>query len=204
MRVRYPPNGYCLINKCPSSWVHSIILGFRSHPSGLFVPVAVTVSLSFLRSDKPVYSTASIRPLGPCQPTSAMAGPIFSYLRNPNPTFPGRLYDFQLTPLCRGGAPIWGINKSRVPGPVLDRRLHINCLELKVVMAGLLGQLGFSTPGPPGFDRYGQYNSSFLYQQTRRDLFPNLIAFISGSLYVVTSSGYSSQSQAHTIQAVCM
>ena len=40
-------------------------------------------------------------------------------------------------PLCRGGAPIWGINKSRVPGPVLGHRLHINCLELKAVMAGL-------------------------------------------------------------------
>ena len=57
--------------------------------------------------------------------------------------------------------------------------------------------LGFSVSGPPGFDCYGQHNSSFLYQQTRRVPFPFLVSSSSGSLYVATSSGHSSQSQAH-------
>ena len=72
-----------------------------------------------------------------------------------------------------------------------DRQLHINynCCPM---------QLGFSAPGPPGFDRYGQHYSSFLYQQTMRDPFPNLVASSSGSLYVAAGSGHSSQSKAHT------
>ena len=76
----------------------------------------------------------------------------------------------------------------RLPAP------YINCLELKAVIATL--HHCFSAPGPPGFDRYGQYNSSFLYKKTRRDPFPNLVASSSGP-YVATSSGQSSQSQAH-------
>ena len=58
--------------------------------------------------------------------------------------------------------------------------------------------LGFSAPGPPGFDRYGQYNSSFLYQQTRRDPFPVIVMSSSGSFCVATSSDHSSQSQTHS------
>ena len=57
--------------------------------------------------------------------------------------------------------------------------------------------LGFSAAGPPILDRYGQYNSSFLYQQTRRDTFPLLVTSRSGSLYVAQSSEHSSHSQAH-------
>ena len=37
--------------------------------------------------------------------------------------------------------------------------------------------LGPSAPGPPGYDRYGQFDSSFLYQQARRDPFPHLVTF---------------------------
>ena len=36
--------------------------------------------------------------------------------------------------------------------------------------------LGSNAPGPPGYDRYGQFDSSFVYQQTRRDTFPHLVA----------------------------
>ena len=64
-------------------------LGLRSYPSGSFVPETSSTSFSFVRSDRPVYATASIRPIGPCQPTSALAGPTFSYLRNPDPPFSG-------------------------------------------------------------------------------------------------------------------
>ena len=69
-------------------------LGLRSYPSGSFIPETVTTLFSFLRSDRPVYATASVRPVGPCQPTAAMAGPVFSYLRNPYPSVSGGVYDF--------------------------------------------------------------------------------------------------------------
>ena len=37
--------------------------------------------------------------------------------------------------------------------------------------------LGSNAPGPPGFDHYGQFDSSFVYQQARRDPFPHLVTF---------------------------
>ena len=37
--------------------------------------------------------------------------------------------------------------------------------------------LGSSAPGPPGYDRYGQFDSSFVYQRKRRDPFPHLVMF---------------------------
>ena len=43
--------------------------------------------------------------------------------------------------------------------------------------------LGFSAPGPPGFDHYGQYNSSINKQGGT----PLLVASSGGSLYVATS-----------------
>ena len=70
-------------------------LGLRSHPSGSLVPETPSTSFSFVRSDRPVYGTASsIRPSGPCQPFTAMAGPTFSYLRNPSPHVSGGVHDF--------------------------------------------------------------------------------------------------------------
>ena len=65
----------------------------RSYPSGSFSPETVTTLFSFLRSDRPVYASASVRPVGPCQPTTAMAGPVFSYLRNPYKSVSGGVYD---------------------------------------------------------------------------------------------------------------
>ena len=69
-------------------------LGLRSYPSGSFVPETSSTSFSLIRSDRPVYATALIRPTGPCQPSTALAGPMFSYLRNPYLHVSGRLYDF--------------------------------------------------------------------------------------------------------------
>ena len=45
-------------------------LGLRSYPPRSFVPETPSTSFSLIRSDGPVYATASIRPSGPCQPTS--------------------------------------------------------------------------------------------------------------------------------------
>ena len=69
-------------------------LGLRSYPSGSFVPETPSTSFSLIRSDKPVYATASIRPTGPYQPSTALAGPTFSYLGNPYPHVSGGLHDF--------------------------------------------------------------------------------------------------------------
>ena len=88
-------------------------LGLRSYPSGSFVPETSSTSFSLVRSDKPVYATASIRPTGPCQPSTALAGPTFSYLRNPYPHISGGLHNFygRLHPgvgCSHGGFPDFG------------------------------------------------------------------------------------------------
>ena len=69
-------------------------LGLGSYPSGSFAPETPSTSFSFIRSDRPVYATTSMRPSGPCQPSAALAGPMFSYLRNPSPNVSGGFHDF--------------------------------------------------------------------------------------------------------------
>ena len=114
-------------------------LGLRSYPSGSFVPetvTTVTTLFSFLRSDRPVYATASVRSVGPCQATTAMAGPVFSYLRNPYPSVSDRVYDFHGRLHSGVGRPH---GDSQISGTwtLQDFELHINCLELKAVGAAL-------------------------------------------------------------------
>ena len=87
-------------------------LGLGSYPSRSVIPEAVTTTVSLLRTDEPVFSTASVRPAAPCQPTSAVAGPIFSNVRYPHPTyFHGRFYPGV-------GRPYGGLRYFQVPGPV--------------------------------------------------------------------------------------
>ena len=111
-------------------------LGFRSYPFGTFVPEAITVSLSFLRSDKPDYTIASIRPVGPCKPTSAMAG-LFLHQELQSDLGSKRISRFLRTPLRRGGRPYEGIpNLGYLDlfGPPAPYQLF----ELKAVIAALL------------------------------------------------------------------
>ena len=63
------------------------LLGLRSHPTGLSTLEALTTTLSFIRSDKPVFNTVAFRPCSPCYPMQAVAGPIVSHIRNPYLTF---------------------------------------------------------------------------------------------------------------------
>ena len=81
-----------LFSSVSAYWVTQ--LGLRSYPSGSFVPETPSTSFLLIRSDKPVYATASIRPTGPCQPFTALVGPTLSYLRNPYPHVSGGLHDF--------------------------------------------------------------------------------------------------------------
>ena len=102
----FPPNikrlSMCVPNILPDSFVeqrgvpvHGITqLGLRSHPTGSDTHEAFTMTFLFVMSDKPVYTTVSIRPFSPCYPTQAMAGPIISHIRNSYPAFPGRVHDF--------------------------------------------------------------------------------------------------------------
>ena len=50
----------------------------------------------------------------------------------------------------------------------------------------------------PSNDIYGQFDSSFICQQARRDPVPYLVAFSSGAFYVVTSSEHRSPSKTHS------
>ena len=169
-------------------------LGLRSYPSGSFVPETTTMLLSFFRPDRSVYTTASVRPLGPCQLTPAMAGPVFFYLWNPYPSFPGRFYDFHGRLHSGLGRPHGGFPNFGYMGP--SGPPHINCLELKAVEAALHHWTP-SASGPPGDDRYRHFNSSFLYQQTRGDSVPHLVTPGGGAFYLVTSSEHSCPRKTH-------
>ena len=115
------------------------IVAHAHHLSSLLVQTYAQVSQlmgSLVRSDRTVYATASIRPSGPCQPSAALAGPTFSYLRNPNPHVSGGFHDF--TDASTQG---WGarMGDSQISGfwTLTDRKLHISCLELKAVVCAL-------------------------------------------------------------------
>ena len=126
-------------------------LGLRSYTSGLFVPGTPSTSFSLIRSDKPVYATESIRPTGPCQPFTALAGPTFSYIRNPYPHISGGLHVFY------GGLHA-GVGRSHGGFPdfgYLDPYRPQAPYQLSGAQGGSLCRtaLGPSAPGPPGYDR---------------------------------------------------
>ena len=133
-----------------------------------------------------------IRPAGPCHPNSAMVG-LFSYYGNTHSSFPGGHYD--LTPPCGGGGHTGDFQISGT-WTRLDHKLHISCLELKAVISAI-HQWDSVLQDCQVFYHYILYNSSFLYQQTRRDTFSFLAASSNGSSYVATRSEHGSHSQAH-------
>ena len=142
-------------------------LGLRSYPSGSFVPETPSTSFSFVRSDKPVYATAPIRPCGPCQPTAAMAGPTFSYLRNPDPLLSGGLHNFHRRFQSGLGRSHGGFQDFGYLDPYRPQAPH----QLSGAQGGYLRPtaLGSSASGPPGHGRHGQFDSGFIYQQAGRD-----------------------------------
>ena len=77
-------------------------LGLRSHPPGSITHEAPTTTFSFIKSDKPVYSTLSIRLLSSFHRNEAMTGPIVSHIRNPYPTISGGIHDFHASTQCWG------------------------------------------------------------------------------------------------------
>ena len=126
-----------------------------------------STSFSFVRSDKPVYATAQIRPCGPCQPTTAMAGPTFSYLRNPDPPLSGGLHYLHGRLQSGLGRSHGGFQDFGYLDPYRPQAPH----QLSGAQGGYLRPtaLGSSASGPPGHDRHGQFDSGFIYQQAGRD-----------------------------------
>ena len=171
-------------------------LGLRSYPSGSFVPETSSTSFSFVRSDRPVYATASIRPIGPCQPTSAMAGPTFSYLRKPDPPISGGLYDFHGRLQSGLGLPHGGFQDFGYLDPYRLQAPH----QLSGVQSGYFcpTALGSSASGPPGHGRHGQFDSGFIYQQAGRDSLLHPAALNCRSFPLVRVSGHNSMGKTHS------
>ena len=171
-------------------------MGLRSHPSGSTVPETPATSFPFFRSDRPVYATASFRPSGPCQPSTALAGPTFSYLRNPSPHVSGGVHDFYGRIHAGVGGSHGGFPDFGYLDPYRPQASH----QLFGAQSGIScpTALGSNAPGPPGYDRYGQFDSSFVYQQTRRDSFPHLVAVDSRSSPLVRGSEHNSPSKTYT------
>ena len=171
----------------------SQLLGSHNWASG----ETPSTSFSFIRSDRPVYATASIRSTGPCQPSTALAGPTFSYLRNPYPHILGGIHDFY-----RRFHPVVGRSHLGFPdfGYLDPYRPQAPYQLSGGVQGGSLcpTALGSIAPGPPGYDRYGQLDSSFVYQQARRDPFPHLATFDSRASPLVRGSEHNSPSKTYS------
>ena len=108
---------------------------------------------------------------------------LFSYLRNPYPHISGGIHDFygrfhSGVGCSHGGFPDFGyLDPYRPQAPY----------QLSGAQGGSLcpTALGSSAPGPPGYDRYIQFDSSFIYQQAWRDPFPHLVTFDSRASHLV-------------------
>ena len=160
-------------------------MGLRSYPSGSFVPETLQIC-----------ATVSIRSTGPCQPSTALAGPTFSYLRNPYPHISGGIHNFY-------GRFHLGVVRSHGGFPdfeYLDPLRPQAPYQLSGAQGGSLcpTALGSSAPGPPAYDRYGQFDSSFVYQQARRDPFPHLAMFDSRASPLVRGSEHNSPSKTYS------
>ena len=110
-------------------------LGLRSYPNGSSIPETPSTLFSFIRSDRPVYATASIRPPGPCQPWQWQDP---SFLTS---GIPIRTFQADLTIFTDASTQGWGadMGDSKISGTWTrtDRKLHINCLKLKAVIFAL-------------------------------------------------------------------
>ena len=188
------PQGTKLHSSVPASGITQ--LGLRSYPSGSFVPETSSTSFSFVRSDRPVYATVSIRPIGPCQPTSAMAGPTFSHLRNPDPPISGGPYDFHGRLQSGLGRPHGGFQDFGYLDPHRPQAPH----QLSGVQSGYScpTALGSSASGPPGHGCHGQFDSGFIYQQAGRDSLPHPAAFSCRPFPLVRVSGHNSPGKTHS------
>ena len=156
-------------------------LGLRSHPTGSSTLEALT-TLSFIRSDKPVFNIPVFKPCSPCYTTQAVAEPIVSHIRNPYPAFPGGGPHFHRCLDPGLGRPHGGFSDYRCMDPSRTRAPH-QCTGAQGSNIGPQS-LGYSITGSSCFDCYRQYHCCSLHQQTRWDPFPPPVAAGSGSVSV--------------------
>ena len=170
-------------------------MGLRSHPTGSSTLEALT-TLSFIRSDKPVFNTPAFRPCSPCYPTQAVAEPIVSHIWNPYLTFPGGVHHFHRCLDPGLGRLHGGFSDCGCMDPFRMRAPH----QCTGAQGGNIGpqSLGYSITGSSSFDCYRQYHCCSLHQQTRWDPFPPPVVAGSGSVSVVSDSGHNSKSQTHS------
>ena len=116
----------------------------------------------------------------------------FSYLRNPSP---GGVHNFYGRLHAGVGRSHGGFPDFRYLDPYRPQAPH----QLFGALGGIScpTALGSNAPGPPRYDRYGQFDSSFLYQQTRRDTFPHLVAVDSRASPLVRGSEHNSPSKTY-------
>ena len=134
--------------------------------------------------------------LGPCQPTSAIAGPTFSYLRNSDPPLSGGLYDFHGSLKSGLGCPHGGFQDFGYLHPYRPQAPH----QLSGVQSGFFcaTALGSSASGPPGHGRHGQFDSGFIYQQAGRDSLLHPAALNCRSFPLVRVSEHNSLGKTHS------
>ena len=135
-------NSTCVPSILPDSFViqrnvpiHGITqLGLRSHPTGSTTQESLTMTLSFVRSDKPVYTTVSIRPFSPCHRTQAMAGSTVSHMSG----IPIRPLQSEFTIFTdastQGCGSHIGDSQILVVWTCSERKLHMIVLELMAVI----------------------------------------------------------------------
>ena len=125
-----------------------------------------------------------------------MAGPTFSYLRNPDPPFSGGPYDFLGCLQAGLGRPHGGFQDFWYLDPHRPQAPH----QLSGVQSGYScpTSLGSSASGPPGHGRHGQFDSSFIYQQAGRDSLSHPAAFSCRPFPLVRVSGHNSPGKTHS------
>ena len=109
------------------------------------------------------FTPPRIRLCGPCQPTAAMAGPTFSYLRNPDPPLSGGLHNLHGRLQSGLGRSHGGFQDFGYLDPYRPQAPH----QLSGAQGGYLRPtaLGSSASGPPGHGCHGQFDSGFIYQK---------------------------------------
>ena len=158
-------------------------------PTGLSTAETITTTLSFCGSDKLVYTTMSIRVVGPWPPASAVTGPIFPYLTI------SYIYEFLYPCLGRpyGDSQTSG---SWVPSPQAPYQLFR--IQGSNVSSAPLG-----SRDPGRHDCYGQHYGSVLYQQAGRNSFPFPATSSSGTILMTSVPGHSYQGHTHSGLSRC-
>ena len=172
--------------------IHGITqLGLRSHPTG-------SSTLSFIRSDKPVFNTAAFRP---CYTTQAVAGPIVSHIRNPYLIFPGGVHHFHRRLDPGRGRPH---GDSRIVGVWTrsEHELHINVLELRAVILALHH---WATVLQGRHVLIATDNTTVVaYINKQGGTHSNLLLWLVVDLFLLaTDSGHNSKSQTHSGPPKC-